>query len=230
MKNNYLKNTIAYFDKWTPKELKKLLPLSLFVTSTLWGLQIYDDKIDNKNIFGICFEKNKQEFYADVRSIRSISIQEYMTSIYKVTELNLDTGNSSQLRIYATELIPQTMLSEIQDSTERFTQLPIQMKPPNPLEPIEKKVLDAVPSPIVFKEYPITTHAKTIEYQLATSNQVQELYIALRYNWGGEKPELDDESDKQNSTDANNEDNQLDPNRSKVKNIRTLRGKLFSVH
>lgn len=222
--NHFLKNCIDCIHKAVPDRFKKSLLLFAFAASPLWGLQVFDNLIANKNIFGIRFSKSTQEFYGLVPQVRSISIHEYVTSTYKVTELNLDIGNSSLLRIYATELIAQNITSEIQDKSNQFNPSPIQNNPFEKLDPIKEKVLDALPLPVVFKEYPVTTHAKTIEYQLSDSKQVQELYIALRDNWGGE------ESDSQNESDSDGEETQPDDNTNKPKKIRTLRGKLFSIY
>ena len=222
--NNYTDSLTRSINKIIPTRLKTSLLLFLFTTSPLWGLQVFDSLIANKNIFGIRFSESKQEFYALVPSVRSISIHEYVTSTYKVTELNLDTGNASLLRIYATELITQTITSEIQNKSNQFNRLPIKKNPFEKLDPIKEKALNALPLPVVFKEYPVTTHAKTIEYQLSTSAKVQELYIALRDNWGGEK------SDEQKQSDSDSEENQSDNNTNKPREIRTLRGKLFSIY
>ena len=231
--NKHTDSLTHSINKIIPTRLKISLLLFVFTASPLWGLQVFDNLIANKNIFGIRFSESKQEFYALVPSVRSISIHKYVTSTYKVTELNVDTGNASLLRIYATEPIAQTIISEIQNKSNQFNQLPIQKNPFEKLDPIKEKALDALPLPVVFKEYPVTTHAKTIEYQLSTSGQVQELYTALRDNWGGEESDAQKQSNsdsEENQSNLDNEENQSDNNTNKPRQIRTLRGKLFSIN
>ena len=147
-------------------------------------------KIKRSELFGIQLEKDWQEFYGRVDSVNSVSIQSYRTSTYMVKEVVIDMhGSSLQLRIYHAGFIdPQKEARRVKDklNIESFG-IPT-MNMPTPV----KKIVEGATklnNTMVFKEYPITTHAKTIEFQVDSENELKAFYKHFRNNWLKEKTE-----------------------------------------
>lgn len=206
------------------------------LTHSASALSIENKAFKNLSLFGIEFVESEQEFFAKVSAIQSIALQEYVTSAFRVTELNIEVvGMSSQVRIYATEVL---------DVNEVAAFGTPQGMPPGapPMPPMPESVMGASKSvresfapavvPVdVVKTYPITTHARTIEFQLSSRDGVQELYTALRNRWIGMEDEEEEKLEEEDMSEkAREEDTEKDPRYVKQRIVRNdLNGVLFIV-
>lgn len=182
---------------------KIVLALCFVLTGSLLSADVIIDRVSikNKELFGIVFEKDKQEFFAKVASLQGVTLHQYMTEAYLVTEMNLDiSGGSQQIRIYATKLLKPSVLAEKSElpAPKTIKDIPSQLDKLS--EPVTSKIEPALPQ-TVFKSYPVTTHAKTVEYLLQDEEQVFDLYKTLKEVWispiGVAQPT--DESKKENN-------------------------------
>jgi hypothetical protein len=150
----------------------------------LQALTVTNDAYRNTSIYGIKMGTSDQEFYGAVRQINSVSLQEYRTATFKVTEVVIDMiGSSVQLRIYNTELLSPLELAE-----KTAGGLPVNtVKLPNVNVPKPaQNILNAANNTnnvIVTKEYPVTTHAKTIEYMVGSRDELVSFFRAFKSRW-----------------------------------------------
>ncbi len=152
--------------------------------------------LSNPQLFGIQVEAGRQEFYARVDSVNSVSLQYYITASYRVTEMVIDMhGSPLQLRIYHAGFIdPKSEAARMKSKTGIQSIGIPEMGVPTPI----KKGLDVVEgahSAVLLKEYPVTTHAKTIEYQLSNEAELLDLYKKIRDGW----LRIDSEAETQNT-------------------------------
>ncbi len=151
---------------------------------------VQPDAFRNKNVFGISFS-DTQQFYGRVNNVNSISLQEYKTSAFRVTEMCVDMADSPlQLRIYYTELIDFKKAAE--DTVKRVggavvpAGVLLPMSPPG-LEQAAAKAANVANTEIkkseVVKEYPVTTHARTIEFKVEDKETLISLYDEMLQRW-----------------------------------------------
>jgi hypothetical protein len=105
-----------------------------------------------------------------IRSIISVSTHEYVVDgVARVTEMNIETPGSLEVRFYYLEPITptspvgigQSAMDKVQELAEQAAGRVVPGEPP-----WEK----------VIKNYPTTTHAHTVEYRLDSKDQVQTLF------------------------------------------------------
>jgi hypothetical protein len=109
-----------------------------------------------------------------IRSIISISTHEYVVDgVARVTELNIETPGSVEVRFYYLEPIVSSSPIGIGQSTmDRIQELATEANGrvnPGDEPPWEK----------VVKSYPTTTHAHTVEYRLDSKADVQSLFNSV---------------------------------------------------
>ncbi|MGE9295607.1 MAG: hypothetical protein ACQKBV_04905 [Puniceicoccales bacterium] len=157
------------------KTLPLLLLASCLVASALPAVQVQENALTNKRLFGIEMPTNLQSFYGRHDRINSVSLQEYMAGPYSVTEVAIDmAGSPLQLRIYHTELAqPQQVTAAMpNEAASRAGHVP----------PAVQKIIDKgrdeanSSKPPVIKDYPTTTHAKTIEFRVETKKELEQFY------------------------------------------------------
>lgn len=145
---------------------------------SLNALQINQDSLNNKRLFGIEFPDGLQSFYGRHDKINSVSLQEYQAGPYSVTEVTIDIADSPlQLRLYHTEL---------SDAKQAMTAADAASPVNNPGVPSAvQNIIDkgrgqgnAVQTPVI-KDYPITTHAKTLEFRISRKAELQQFYRAF---------------------------------------------------
>lgn len=161
---------------------------------------------ENNRVFALRFETDKQEFFGRVDKINSISSQNYVTGTFEVQEIVIDfEGSDTQLRIYNTIPFDPTKatqeamkdssipgMSGMQKMSERLTSKAYEQTDP---------ANDAM-NAFVMKEYPMTTHAKTIEFRVKSKADIQALFRELRYRWiVATGKEFEAEQGKAGSTD-----------------------------
>jgi hypothetical protein len=111
-----------------------------------------------------------------VNTISSVSIHEYLVDgVARVTELTVATTSSVVARFYHLEpLTPkspvgvgQTVIDKVQEKIEEATIR-------TGLEPAWKKVV---------KNYPVATHAHTVEYRLENKDDITKIHASLEAAW-----------------------------------------------
>lgn len=207
--------------------MKRTLALLILLSSPLLHALIVED-IGNKAIFGIQVEKDRQEFYGRITSVNSVSLQSYLTATYRVTEMTIDMiGSPLQLRLYhAGPPNPAEEAKRLQDKTGLQS---VQIPDWNLPTPIDKavKTADNVQSLAVFKEYPVTTHAKTIEYRVGNRDELIALYLQFKAHWLNETEAslAENEAAQNTSSNGSGSSSQTLNSRSRL----LLGGKLFIV-
>ncbi len=105
-----------------------------------------------------------------VRSIISVSSHEYVVDgVARVTEVNIDTAGAMVVRFYFIEPNASSVPSGIGASTFEKAQQLFTEGAERTGQDVWKKVV---------KSYPITTHARTIEYRLESKEALSKIYTA----------------------------------------------------
>ncbi|WP_309386141.1 hypothetical protein [Cerasicoccus frondis] len=183
--------------------MRKTIPISLLLgalvaLTPLQAVQVKENALRNKRLFGIELPENLQSFYGRHDRINSISLQEYQAGPYAVTEVVVDIASSPcQLRIY------HTQMGSLQDLQKATPSGPNDYKPnipPQVAKMAEKgrSTLESGKQPVV-KDYPLTTHAKTIEFRASSKEELEAFYKVFvgaftQNNATGATDEEDDEA------------------------------------
>ena len=71
--------------------LRNLIYLGLIITfsSKIFAVRAVSRSIKNQKIYGIEFSGDTRGYYGDENAIQSISVQEYITTAFFVTEVNV---------------------------------------------------------------------------------------------------------------------------------------------
>ncbi len=141
----------------------------------------------NQGFFGIEVRGTDMSFYGRADHVVSVSFQEYTTGAFIVSEVVVDMQNSNQqLRIYHTrtpgsaDVADRANRASTANSQNRgldpaaASKLPI----PGPFGAIETQVNNLTQSTtagLVVKNYPTTTHAKTVEMTVNASSVLMPL-------------------------------------------------------
>ncbi|MFU8848494.1 MAG: hypothetical protein ACNA77_07230 [Opitutales bacterium] len=146
--------------------------------------------IKNPALFGIEFPGDARSFHAREASVLSISKQEYVTAAFRVLEVNIVTNGPALLRIYHSRpLRPGELQSALGDAAQASglagasmiqTPLPPQIKA---MAERGANAADTLTSETVIKEYPLATHAHTIEFRVASRNELLALHDELKKHW-----------------------------------------------
>ncbi len=158
------------------KNIPLYLLLGLLMAFTpLQAIKVKENALRNKRLFGIEMPTNLQSFYGRHDRLNSVSLQEYQAGPYKVTEVVIDIASSPcQVRIYHTEV------GSLQDAHAAAPTGPTDKKPniPSQVQKVADKGRSKINeiNPPVIKDYPITTHAKTIEFRVSTKEELEEFY------------------------------------------------------
>ncbi len=166
-----------------------LLPLCAVLSANLSAVTVDTNGIKNKAIFGIEFPEGQRSYVAQEKAVISISQQQYITSGFNVLELNIVTEGSALVRIYHSRAIQagelQAALGEgiaAGGGNSSIIQRPL---PPH-LQKIADRAnagLETLTSSTVIKDYPLATHAHTIEYRISSRNELIDLYNQLKMHW-----------------------------------------------
>ncbi|MCD8298740.1 MAG: hypothetical protein LUD39_03160 [Opitutae bacterium] len=140
-----------------------------------------------QNAFIIRVDAPAQEFYfRDARKITNLSLQKYVSaqatevssgavSAQYVTEMSFDLRDSPLVvRIYAMEIFDPTRIQTSETARK------IRTTTRNAVNSLTNTNVMTVADYLVFKTYPQTTHAKTIEIRLATADEVEEFYSVFK--------------------------------------------------
>lgn len=150
-----------------------LLFLSILPFSTVSAQENTDDNTEERSTGNRFWEATlpSGEFMVDLSRIASISKHEYLVGPVKVTEVVIDTDGTSLARFYTSEVITQGELvnQAIQKSRQTLSNT--------------AGAASGVDTNPVLKDYPTTTHAKTVEYNLQDVGAVDALYNSIKKAW-----------------------------------------------
>lgn len=187
-----------------------MLPLKRFPLCLLFlaisqasALQVDQGALDEAAIFGIKFPEDSRAFFGHANRVQSISVQDYLTASFRVTELNIVNQGSALLRIYYSRPLRPGELQKALAAGARATGVPggnsIMNSPISPqaeaLAERAKGVSDAITGTEVLKEYPTATHAHTIEFRVGSRQELLALHEALIDHWTREPVTEDDDSE-----------------------------------
>lgn len=173
------------------------------------------DALRQKNVFGIIFD-GESSVYVNANLVASISKQEYILGTLFVSEIVIDTSGNSQIRIYNSSPLDPTKIKEkarkilpthLQSATEIASYAE---KAKGKIEEVSDMNLSGVST--VYKEYPTTTHAKTIEFAVSNPDELNELYNLLIADFTGSTVQKT-EGAKGNSAQKQNDGNSVQPAR-----------------
>ncbi|HBR92614.1 MAG TPA: hypothetical protein DEA90_00440 [Opitutae bacterium] len=173
--------------------LRNLLPALLLtvLTCQLSAVSITTRGIKNPAIYGIKFPGDTRAYYGKEDHIQSISSQEYITANFRVTELNIVTQGTALVRIYHSRPLrigelQQAMSNAVDAASTPSGSSIIQRPLPAQVQAMADRaagITDAVTGTEVMKEYPIATHAHTIEYRIGSRKELLELHEQLKKHW-----------------------------------------------
>ena len=147
--------------------------------------------VRNQAIFGIEFPKESRTYYGSEAGVQSISTQEYITTNFRVIELNIVTQGSALLRIYYSRPLRPGELQQAMSDGIGAAGIPggssiIQRPLPPQVQAMADRaagVSEAVTVTEVIIEYPIATHAHTIEFRIGSREELLELHQELKKHW-----------------------------------------------
>ena len=152
---------------------KSLLALFILPCIAKPEVQVQNNALPNPQLFGLRFTEAGGEYIGKVGNISSVSLQKYVTAAFEITELNIDLENSpTQLRIYHTGPLQSNKV------------LPGNRTVTNPLNRLNP-ALTSKANKLVFKDYPATTHARTLEFKVAEQQDILDLHAQIRNRWIG---------------------------------------------
>ena len=145
----------------------------------------------NQAIYGIEFPEESRTYYGSEAGVQSISTQEYITANFRVIELNIVTQGSALLRIYYSRPLRPGELQQAMSDGLGAAGIPAVVPSSNahslrkckPIADRAAGVSEAVTGTEVMKEYPIATHAHTIEFRIGSREELLELHQELKKHW-----------------------------------------------
>ena len=195
--------------------LRKIL-ISLIITAfscQLSAISVTTRGVRNQAIYGIEFPKESRAYYGSEAGVQSISTQEYITANFRVIELNVVTQGIALLRIYYSRPLRLGELQQALGDGISATGISgsssiIQRPLPPQMQALADRaagVSEAVTGTEVMKEYPIATHAHTIEFRIGSRDELLELHQELKKHWlkepaffeGGQIVSEDESTDKE---------------------------------
>lgn len=116
------------------------------------------------------------QYRVAVGAIASVSLHEYVVdNTARVTEVNIDTRGTTQVRFYFIEPnVPQAP-NGIGQSTLNFAEEKVK-------EAMDRTGTDDIWKKVV-KNYPTTTHAHTVEYRLPSKDSLKKLFDSAENSW-----------------------------------------------
>gem|GEM_PF-5832462 len=160
-----------------------LAVLMLFFASSASLFSAEDEPMPentNKSIYGIDFADGSA-YHFKLSTLEGVSLQRYVAGPYKVIEVVLEiAGSSSQVRIYSTEALTALDMQEMGQSAlptnlQKYSNAPTQVANLN--AKTQEKTANQQSLPLI-KEYPVTTHAKTIEFKVS-KNEIIKFHRAI---------------------------------------------------
>ncbi|WPJ97978.1 hypothetical protein SH580_09675 [Coraliomargarita algicola] len=164
--------------------------LLTILTCKLSAVSVTTRGIKNPAIYGIEFSGDTRAYYGKEENIQSISTQEYVTANFRVIELNIVTQGTALVRIYYSRPLRIGELQQAMGNGLNAAGAPgssiIQRPLPAQVQAMADRaagISEAVTGTEVMKEYPIATHAHTIEYRIGSRDELIELHDQLKKHW-----------------------------------------------
>lgn len=152
------------------------------------AVNVQPDKLPNRGVFAIELDQERQ-FYGRADHVISVSLQEYATESFIVTEVVVDMANSSQqVRLYsvrtpgAAEAADALNAVREAAASARGVPVPAAAVSPAPVAKAKEK-LTAAQNALPLrptKSYPLATHAHTIEYLVRDRAELVAFFKAFR--------------------------------------------------
>ncbi len=115
------------------------------------------------------------DYMVKLTSITSVSNHAYiLDGAVVVTEVTIDTLGTTTARFYA--------LTPLADYKNQITN-GLLTEGINEVNSLQKEFTGVSSTDLAQKNYPTTTHAKTVEYQLSSLNKVKALYRSISSSW-----------------------------------------------
>lgn len=167
-------NGLANSFQWS--KILCLLLLLFLGSHPLNGLSIREGALNNKRLFAFQFA-NGTSYYGRHDRINSASLQYYQSGPYIVTEMVVDIASSDVLlRIYHTELINTSDLQNRVASGVPGSQAQVPEAVQQLIDRGREGADQARSGQMVVKDYPASTHAKTLEYRVSEKSELEALY------------------------------------------------------
>lgn len=195
---------------------KRKILITLLLTALscqLSAVSVTTGGVQNQAIYSIEFPGETRTYSASEAGVQSISTQEYITANFRVIELNIVTQSTALLRIYYSRPLRPGELQQAMSDGISTTGIPgsssiIQRPLPPQMQALADRaagVSEAITGTEVMKEYPIATHAHTIEFRIGSRDELLELHQELKKHWlkepaffeGGQIVSQDEASDKE---------------------------------
>ena len=170
--------------------------------------------VRNQAIYGIEFPKESRTYYGSEAGVQSISTQDYITGNFRVIELNIVTQGTALLRIYHIRPLRSGELQQAMSDGLGATGIPggssiiqssLTTQVSKAMADRAASISEVVTGTEVMKEYPMATHAHTIEFRIGSRNELLELHEELKKHWlkepaffeGGQIISEDESTDKE---------------------------------
>jgi hypothetical protein len=170
--------------------------------------------VSNQAIYGIEFPKESRTYYGSEAGVQSISTQDYITGNFRVIELNIVTQGTALLRIYHIRPLRPGELQQAMSDGLGATGIPggssiiqssLTTQVSKAMADRAASISEVVTGTEVMKEYPMATHAHTIEFRIGSRNELLELHEELKKHWlkepasfeGGQIISEDESTDKE---------------------------------
>lgn len=182
-----------------------LVGLSLFGTSAQ-AVAVQRDAFQNKTAYAIEFLEEGRSYVGKTSAISSISIQDYITAPFKVIELNIVTNGNALVRIYHSRILnaieAQAASGQPAEAAPGFGSF--RQPLPASVQAMADKaagVSETLTDSTIIKEYPLATHARTIEYRVRSQTELLELYDLLKKHWLNEPADSISQPDETNEAE-----------------------------
>ncbi|HKK19340.1 MAG TPA: hypothetical protein VJ952_11730 [Opitutales bacterium] len=164
--------------------------ITVLLNLPLHAVSVTTGGIRNQALFGIQFPGDARSYHAQEKAVLSISAQEYVTAAFRVLEVNIVTDGPALLRIYYSRALKPGELQAALGDTAAASGVPGSSIVKTPLPPQVEAMAgrasgmaDSITSETVIKEYPIATHAHTIEFRVTSRSELLELHDELKKHW-----------------------------------------------
>ena len=153
------------------------------------AVSVSTNDIKNKGVFGISFPSGPS-IYMNSMSVSSISLQDYISGTTSVTEIVIDSqGGVSQVRIYHVEPANAAEAAEaaLSKAPGNLSNLAAAAGKAGEIKSQLEKRLEISPPTTdqVYKQYPQTTHTRTVEFAVDSLKELTDLYKALVKDYAG---------------------------------------------
>lgn len=152
-----------------------LAAVAAFSTQSALALKVSDD-IKNQNVFAVEFPEGTA-FYGRADKLVSVSKQEFVAGPLFVTEVCLEFDRSPlQVRIYNSRALPsnagvETLKKSLPDNLKQYA------TPPKGVPKLlDEKTKNTATQQFVYKDYPATTHARTLEFVVTDVDELNEFF------------------------------------------------------